>query len=155
MHADVHLNVAAVTTTTARVHPRWSPGAIAAFCKRHGVDIRSAALPFRAAHPVVASSEPRPGCPDEAKKRRVGPGPSVACLPSSVRRTAARAAIPPICSGHIDCAKKAWEGRMRCRKLIRNPSAEPCGWKARPVAPDQRPEASLAWGGATRTAKRR
>src|SRR5262245_66292940 len=27
--------------------------------------------------------------------------------------------------------------------------------EARPVAPDQRPEASLAWGGATRTAKRR
>ena len=58
-------------------------------------------------------------------------------------------------SGVIDCAKKAWEGRMRCRKLIGNPSAEPCGWKACPVAPDQRPEASLAWSGATHTAKRR
>src|SRR5262249_9769031 len=45
--------------------------------------------------------------------------------------------------GHIDCAKKAWEGRKRCRKLTRNPSAEPYGWKARPLAPDQRPEASL------------
>jgi len=69
------------------------------------------------------------------------------------RRAAGRDPDPRF--GHIDCAKKAWEGRMRCRKQIRNLSAEPCGWKARPVAPDQRPEASLAWRGVTRTAKRR
>jgi len=57
--------------------------------------------------------------------------------------------------GLIDCAKQAWEGRKGCKKQIRNPSAEPCGWKARPVTPDQRPEVSLAWGEATCTAKRR
>src|SRR5262249_8779320 len=39
------------------------------------------------------------------------------------------------CFGFIDCAKQAWERGMRCRKLFRNLSAEPCGWKARPVAP--------------------
>src|SRR6516225_8411688 len=53
--------------------------------------------------------------------------------------------------GYIDCAKQAWEGRKGCKKQIRNPSAEPCGWKARPVTPDQRPEVSLAWGEATST----
>ena len=57
--------------------------------------------------------------------------------------------------GLLDCAKQAWEGRKGCKKQIRNPSAEPCGWKARPVTPDQRPEVSLAWGEATCTAKRR
>ena len=70
---------------------------------------------------------------------------SLDCGPGVVKRR----------SGLIDCAKQAWEGRKGCKKQIRNPSAEPCGWKARPVTPDQRPEVSLAWGEATSTAKRR
>src|SRR5262249_50553532 len=50
---------------------------------------------------------------------------------------------------------KAWGRRMRCKEALGNLPSEPCGWKARPVAPDQRLEASLASAGVTQAAKRR
>ena len=31
------------------------------------------------------------------------------------------------CVGFIDCAKKTWEGRKRCKKQLGNLSLEPCG----------------------------
>ena len=40
---------------------------------------------------------------------------------------------------------KTWERRMRCKEAALKPFDGTLRVKARPVAPDQRPEASLAW----------
>ena len=47
------------------------------------------------------------------------------------------------------------EARKRRKALLETFCRNPAGNQSRPVEPGQRPEASLAWGGATLTAKRR
>jgi hypothetical protein len=64
----------------------------------------------------------------------------------------------PSSSSYEDCpcAKKAWERGKRCNDYTLGTfRRSPVGSQSHPVEPGQQPEASLAWGGATRTAKRK
>jgi hypothetical protein len=54
------------------------------------------------------------------------------------------------------CTKKAWERGKRCNDYtLETFRRNPVGKQSHPVEPGRQPEASLAWAGVTRTAKRR
>src|SRR6266581_2685143 len=57
--------------------------------------------------------------------------------------------------GDIHCAKKLGKGGSDVRNISKTFRRNPAGNQSRLVEPGPQPEASLAWGGASRTAKRR
>jgi hypothetical protein len=58
--------------------------------------------------------------------------------------------------GFLTLRQEAWERRKRCNEYIMETFQwSPVGSQSHPVEPGQQLEASLAWGGESRTAKRR
>ena len=53
------------------------------------------------------------------------------------------------------CARRSLGKEERCSQQLETFRRDPVGHRAHPVEPGQQPEASLAWGGVSRTAKRR